>query len=182
MKKSTLIAFVFAALCLTGCSTYQYSARQIDVNPRNINTNGQMVGVVVNYEKQVSATSSYQVMRKDAIAEAEFLCIQNYKCDVVVDPIIKIEYRPWKLKKRYKATIIGFAGIYENRPTLLEQSKNYTLEEIEKYKLLCDPSFPNFYYHKSAEGDNYYFNTPKEEKPKFNLFLNNMKTNKKKSK
>jgi len=184
MKKLTLIAISFVALCFTGCTTYQYSARQINVNPRHIDSNEQMVAVVVNYSKQVSATSSYQASRKDAIAEAEFLCIQNAKCDVVVDPILKIEYNPWKIKKRFKATIVGFTGTYETRPTLLDQSKNYTLEEIEKFKLLYDPSFPKYYYNHSAEGDTYYFNTEKKDEAKitWNWFKPSRRDKKNKSK
>ena len=113
---------------------------------------------------QKSATSSYQARKEDAIAEAEFICIQSYKIDVVVDPILKIEYNPWKISRRFKATIIGFAGTYESEPTRLETAKGYTLEQIEKYKLLYDPNFARFYYSHGADGDTYYFNTEGKDK------------------
>ncbi len=149
---------------LTGCTTYQYYSRQVDVNRRYIDTDQQMAGINVDYSRQISATSNYQTTRKDAIAEAEFLCIQSYKVDVVVDPIMKIERNPWKIKKRYKATIVGFAGMYENKPTRVENAKGYTMEEIEKFKLLYDPSFPQYYYRNTNSGDTYNFETLKEEK------------------
>lgn len=157
----SLLAFVLAS-----CSTYEYSARQVNVNRQSIDMNEKMVGVIANYSKQVTATSSFQLTKKDAIAEAEFLCLQNYKIDVIVDPIVKIEYRRFRIRRRFKATIIGFAGTYEELPNRLEESKKYTLEEIEKYKLLYDPSFPQYYYRNTNGGDTYYFNPEKKENKK----------------
>ena len=40
---------------------------------------------------------------------------------------------------------------------MLDKSKEYTLEDIEKYKLLTDPTFPQYYYNKEALGDRYLF-------------------------
>ena len=172
MKKIYLFTLSMLALLFAGCTTYEYSARQVYVNRRYIDTNEQMAKVVPNYSKQVSATSSYQSKKHDAIAEAEFICIQSYKIDVVVDPIYKIEYNPWRISNRFKATIIGFAGTYENTPTRLETAKSYTMEQIEKYKLLYDPNFARYYYSHGADGDTYYFNTGVKEKKSewLNLF------------
>lgn len=156
MKKTHLILLVLFAAALTSCSTVQYSARQVDVQRRNIGTHEQMAGVTVDYTRQVTATSDYQMTRNDAIQEAEFLCLQNAKIDVVIDPIYKVEYNPFKFKRRFKATIIGFAGKYKSEPTRLDKSKEYTREEIENFKLLYDPTFPQYFYNK-AQGDNYYF-------------------------
>ena len=122
-----------------------------------------MANIDVDYTKQVTATSEYQLTRQEAIQEAEFLCIQHFKIDVVVDPIVKVEYNPFKLKKRYKATVVGFAGMYKEAPTKLDKSKEYTLEEIEKYKLLTDPTFPQYYYNNGEQGDQYYFGPKAEE-------------------
>ena len=157
MKKIFNFHLVLLCAILSSCTTYQYSARQVSVNRHNIGMHEQMNGVQVDYSKQVTATSEYQLSRQDAIAEAEYLCIQKAKIDVVVDPIVKVEYNPFKVKKRYKATIVGFAGKYKEEPTRLDKSKEYTLEEIEKYKLLYDPSFPQYYYNKGMGGDRYYF-------------------------
>jgi hypothetical protein len=159
MKHFYLVPLLLLSVAFTSCSTYQYTARQTDVHKHPIDSKEQMASIVVDYDKQVSATSDYQRSRKDAIAEAEFRCIQESKIDVVVDPIIKIEQRhnPFIIRKRFKATITGYAGTYKEEPSRLEESKQYTLEEIEKYKLLYDPNFPQNYYQKSNSGDNYYF-------------------------
>ena len=158
MKKSIIYVLMLAGIVCSSCSTYQYTGRQVDVLRRSIRTSEQMAGIDVNFAKHVTATSDYQLTRKDAIEQAEFMCIENSKIDVVVDPIVKVEYNPFKAKMRYKATIVGFAGTYKPAPTVLDKSKEYTLEEIEKYKLLTDPNYPQYYYN-SAEGDNYYFGT-----------------------
>lgn len=157
MKQSHFLPFVLVALFMSSCTTYQFTARQTDVRQRQIDQKDQMVSIVVDYNRQVTATSDYQMSRKDAIAEAEYRCIQEAKIDVVVDPIYKVEYNPFKMKMRYKATIIGYAGKYKEELNRLDDSKKYTLEEIEKYKLLYDPAFPQNYYRKSSEGDNYFF-------------------------
>ena len=179
MKRTIYLSLLLIGVVCTGCSTYQYTARQVDVLRRSIGTQEQMAGIDVNYDKQVSGTSDYQLTRHDAIEEAEFLCIQDSKIDVVVDPIIKVEYNPFKAKKRYKATIVGFAGKYKQAPTALDKSKEYSLEDIEKYKLLSDLSFPQYYYGQSAEGDNYYFgsNGPRPEKKSSSLMVQNVAQN-----
>lgn len=157
MKQFHFLPLMLAAVLMTGCSTYQFSARQTDVNQRPIDSKDQMVSISVDYNRQVTATSDYQMSRKDAIAEAEYRCITEAKIDVVVDPIYKVEYNPFRFKNRYKATIVGYAGKYKEELNRLDDSKKYTLEEIEKYKLLYDPTFPENYYRKSSEGDNYFF-------------------------
>lgn len=171
MKNPIYLSLLLVGVLFCSCSTYQYTARQVDVLRRSIGTQEQMAGVEVNYGKQVAATSDYQLTRRDAIEEAEFNCIQDSKIDVVVDPIIKVEYNPFKAKKRYKASIVGFAGMYKTAPTALDKSKEYTLEDIEKYKLLSDPSFPQYYYGQSAAGDNYYFGTNGVQSEKKNSSL-----------
>ena len=142
---------------LTSCTVYQYTGRQTDIRNRGIDGTEQRAGIKVDYNKRVTATSNYQITRSDAINEAEFLCIQDQKIDVVVDPVFKIEYNPLKLKKKFKATIIGFAGLYEERPTLLDESKKYTIDDIEKFKLMYDPSFLDYYYRQPQPqgGDTY---------------------------
>ena len=151
------MSLTLLALCLSSCTTYQFTARQTEINRRGIGTTDQRAKINVDYDKQVSATSNFQLTRKDAIAEAEYKCIEEFKIDVVVDPIYKVEFNPFKFKKNFRATIIGFAGKYEEKPNLLDDSKNYTIEEIEKYKLLYDPEFLPYYYSQPlpAGGDTY---------------------------
>ena len=177
MKKCYFFLLLMSII-FTSCSSYQYSARQINVLRQSIGSHEQMANINVDYTKQVTATSEYQLTRQDAIEEAEFLCIQHFKIDVVVDPIVKVEYNPFKLKKRYKATVIGFAGMYKEAPTMLDKSKEYTLEEIEKYKLLTDPTFPLYYYNNDKQGDQYYFGPKTEEVKKESSLFTPLKTNK----
>lgn len=174
MKQSHFLPLIVLSLVLASCSTYQYTARQTEVRQRPIDAKEQLNSITVNYDKQVTATSDYQMTKKDAIAEAEFRCIEDEKIDVVVDPIFKVEYNPFKFKRRFKATIVGFAGKYKEEPNRLDDSKKYTLEEIEKFKLLYDANFPQYYYQKSNEGDRYFFNSgaPKlNENPKSSILL-----------
>lgn len=160
MKQSHFLPLMLLALFMSSCTTYQYTARQTEINRRPMDTKEQRAGIRVDYTKRVTATSSYQLTRKDAIAEAEFICIEEAKIDVVVDPIYKIEFNPFKWKKNFRATIIGYAGMYEEKQTLLDESKQYTIDDIEKYKLLYDPDFLQYYYQKDPiqGGDvyNYY--------------------------
>ena len=175
--KRIIIPLVVLVAALSSCTTYQYSARQMDVKRHDICASNQRVAVVVDYAHQVTATSDYQSSRKDAIADAEFRCIENEKIDVVVDPIYKIECN--QIKKRYRVTVIGYAGKYELLPSELEESKNYTREQIENYKLLTDPNF-----HLSSppreSGDSYVINIaaphPEKKKP---LIAPRQKTKKK---
>lgn len=143
---------------LSGCSTYQYSARQVNVNRRDIATKRQAAEIVVDYSRTVTATSDYSMTRKDAIEEAEQTCILREKIDVVVDPIFKLEFAPFKFKKKWKATVTGYAGTYKAAPAGVDAVKDYNMEDIEKYKLLTDPDFPKYYYNKEG-GDSYFFNS-----------------------
>ena len=56
--------------------------------------------------------------------------------------------------------------MYKEAPTKLDKSKEYTLEEIEKYKLLTDPTFPQYYYNNGEQGDQYYFGPKTEDSKK----------------
>ena len=160
MKRISIFSFLLLSMFLASCTTYQYTARQTEIHNRSMDTKVQRAAIKVDFDRQVTATSNYQITRKDAIAEAEFMCIRDEKIDVVVDPIYKIEFNPFKAKKNYRATIIGFAGSYEEKENLLDESKKYTVEDIEKFKLLYDPSFLPYFYQQPlpAGGDvyNYY--------------------------
>lgn len=170
-------------VALSSCSSFQYTARQTNVQRHAIDTHEQMAGIDVDYNRQVTATSDFQLTRQAAIQEAEYICIQQSKVDVVVDPIIKVEYNPCRLKMRYRATITGYAGMYKEEPTRLEKSKEYTLEEIEKFKLLTDPTFPQYYYNNGTQGDHYYFGTMggESKKESSSLMIQSMTSIKKKA-
>lgn len=154
--KKVLLPFLMA-LILTGCSTYQYSTRTLGVNRQPVQTKETAAEVVPDYGRLVTATSDYQLSRKDAITEAEYRCIVDNKIDVVVDPIVKVEFSPLKNKK-YKATVTGYAGTYKKAKAGVDAVSSYSKEEIEKYKLLTDPNFPQYYYNKGT-GDTYFINS-----------------------
>ena len=160
MKQSHFLLLLLLGVMMSSCTTYQYTSRHTDIHRRSIEPKEQRASIQVNYDKKVTATSGYQPTLKGAIADAEFKCIEEQKIDVVVDPVYRVEFHPYRLTNKYRVTVIGFAGSYKDEPSLLEESKNYTLEDIEKFKLLYDPSFMPFYYQKNlpAGGDihNYY--------------------------
>ena len=158
MKKIILFPLLAIVAFLTGCSSFSFTARQVDVRKTPIVPHEPTAGLVVDYSRQVTATSDYTATKKDAIAEAEFRCIQEQKIDVLIDPVFKIECRNSRMKNRYRATVIGFAGKYEQRASQLDETKNYSREEIENYKLLTDPEFPQYFYAQ-PEGDNYFIHS-----------------------
>lgn len=145
---------------LSGCSTYQYSARQVNVDRRDIATKRQAAEIVVDYSRTVTATSDYSMTRKDAIEEAEQTCILREKIDVVVDPIFKLEFAPFKFKKKWKATITGFAGYYMNSRTFYEDVKllhEVDKADVEKYLILHNPEVIK-YMNQKGEVVNIYHN------------------------
>ena len=158
MKKIILLPLLAMVAFLTGCSSFSFTARQVDVRKTPIVPHEPTAGLVVDYSRQVTATSDYTATKRDAIAEAEFRCIQEQKIDVLIDPVFKIECRNSRMKNRYRATVSGFAGKYEQRASQLDETKNYSREEIENYKLLTDPEFPQYFYAQ-PEGDNYFIHS-----------------------
>lgn len=150
MSKKTFFAplpFVAMILMLSNCATVQYTSRQVDVNRSNIASEQQVARLEVDWSHQVTATSDFQSTRREAAKEAEFLCLQNEKIDVVVDPIFKFQYEPLRTSGQWKATVIGYAGKYKDTvKTAIDAAKKYNMEDIEKYKMLTDPNFPQYYY------------------------------------
>lgn len=159
MKRQLLKLLPLLAIALlTGCSTYQYTSRYMGVDRTPIRTKDQSAEVLVDFTNKVTATSNYCLTKNDAIREAEYMCLIKYDIDVVVDPIFKIEYSPTNTKRKYRATVSGFAGSYVNAPTGIDAVVGYDMEDVEKYKLMTDPTFAKHYYNESV-GNTYYVNT-----------------------
>ncbi|MCQ2346360.1 MAG: hypothetical protein MJZ92_00340 [Paludibacteraceae bacterium] len=120
--------------------------------------------VDVDFSRKVTGSSDAQVLKIDAINEAQYKCINENNIDVIVDPIYKIEFNMFQ-KRAYKATVVGYAGMYKQVKTGVDAvvEKNYKVEDIEKYKLITDPTFYQYYYQKDPVqgGDvtNYYINS-----------------------
>lgn len=142
MKKIILGNVFVIALLLSGCTTYQYSARQTNVNRQAISMSPTIVDVKPDYTKRIeAATSGWCFTKDEAINECRYTAITTNNIDVIVDPIFKVKKRPIALR-RYKATVTGYAGYYVNSRTLYEDMKTmreFSREEIEKYLILHNP-------------------------------------------
>ena len=65
----------------------------------------------------------------------EYMAITNYKVNIVVDPIYRLEVR----RSKCKATLVGFGGYYINPRTQYEDIQaiqRYSRDDIEKYLIL----------------------------------------------
>lgn len=159
-----IIAVGTLSMFLTSCTTYSYTSRSTSINQNAMNSKSLGAEVDVDFSRKVTATSEAQVLKIDAINEAQYRCITENNIDVVVDPIYKVEFNMFQ-KKAYKVTVVGYAGTYKQVPTGIDAvvEKNYKVEDIEKYKLITDPSFYKYYYQKDPVqgGDvtNYYINS-----------------------
>lgn len=166
--KQKLFLIPLISLLICSCSTYQHTSRQAYVKQKNIDRKEQCAEIIVDYSKKITATSDYQTTRKDAKKEAEYKCLQLANADVIVDPIYQIETNLFKMFKKYKATVVGFAGMYKNSPAGVDATKQHNREEIENYKLLTDPEFYKYFYgNGTSEGDVYNFNSSTEGSAKF---------------
>ena len=138
-----------------GCTTYSYTSRSTSVRQRVINSERVTADVTVDYQKRVTATSDFQKFPSQARQQAIYQCIMNSGIDLLVDPIFQVENRP---VTGYRATVTGFAGYYKVGKDELDKivEKNYTQEEIEKYLLLTDPEFRQYYYQSGTKEGNVY--------------------------
>jgi hypothetical protein len=145
--KKFIFALCAGALVLTGCSTYQYSARQAAINRQDIQATPSVVDVRADFTKRIEVTSGWHAIKDDAMNECRYMAITQNKIDLVVDPIFKIEYRPMAISNKFKATLIGFAGYYTNSRTQkedLEAISQFSREDIEKYLILHNPAVLNY--------------------------------------
>jgi len=143
MKKLFSTGIVLISLLLSSCTTYQYSARQTNIERPDITAMPTVVDVTADYSKRVEVVSNWHSSKEDAINECQYIAIVSKKIDVVVDPIMKIQYRKWKIRNKYQVTLTGFSGYYSNQRTVYEdiqQMKQFSREDIEKYLILHNPS------------------------------------------
>lgn len=134
-----LAAIVIAAVALSSCTTYSYTSRSTKVNQENINAVPMLVDVRPDFSKRIATESKRCHTAAQAKDEARYQAVVDNKCDVIVDPVYKIEQRG----TRFRAYLTGFAGYYQNPRTLYEDInllKNVSKEDIEKYLTLKDPS------------------------------------------
>lgn len=135
MKKIFFSTLCALTLAFTGCTTYQYGARQANINRHDIEATPTVVDVKPDFSKRIEVTSSWQKTKEDAMAECQYMAITNYKVDIVVDPIYRLEVR----RRKCKATLVGFGGYYINPRTQYEDIQaiqRYSRDDIEKYLIL----------------------------------------------
>ena len=171
-KKSllTLVGIGVIGLMMNSCTTYSYTSRSTSVRLNTMQSENLGAEVDVDFSRKVTGSSDAQVLKIDAINEAQYKCINENNIDVIVDPIYKIEFNMFQ-KRAYKATVVGYAGMYKQVKTGVDAvvEKNYKVEDIEKYKLITDPTFYQYYYQKDPVqgGDvtNYYINSNSSSTP-----------------
>lgn len=132
-------AVVVAALALSSCSSYSFTSRSTKIEQENITAVGMLVDVRPDFTKRIIAESSKCKTPMQAKEEAKYIAVTSNNCDVIVDPIYKVEKRG----RFYRAYLTGFAGFFKNPRTLYEDVnllKNISREDIEKYLILKDPS------------------------------------------
>lgn len=172
MKKVIYSLLVFVAIAtLNSCTTYSYTSRSSAIKGATIDSRALGAEVTADFSRKVTATSDPQTTQSAAIQDAQFKCLQEANIDVIVDPIYKTEFNMFR-KKGFIVTVIGYAGTLKQVPVGIDAvvDKKYSLDDIEKYKLLNDPNFYKYYYQKdnNTKGDvtNYYVGaTPVVEKP-----------------
>lgn len=155
-QKNLLYALALGAIVLvqSGCTSYSYTSRSTRVNQNDIYASEQVADVTVDYKKKITATSDFQKFPNQAKQQAIYQCIMDNGVDVIVDPIFKIENRP---VTGYRATVTGFAGYIKTGKKEIDRmiESGYSLEDIEKYLLLNDPSFYQYYYNNGGQGSVY---------------------------
>lgn len=157
MKKTNLLyALVLGVIVLVqaGCTSYSFTSRSTRVNQNDIYASEQVADVTVDYKKKITSTSDWQKFPNQAKQQAIYQCIMDNGVDVIVDPIFKIENRPIT---GYRATVTGFAGYIKTGKKEIDRmiESGYSREDIEKYLLLIDPSFYQYYYQNGGQGNVY---------------------------
>lgn len=137
------------------CTTYSYTSRSTSVRQRTIDSREATADIEINYQKKVTATSDFQKFPNQAKQQAVYQCILNNGIDILIDPIFQVESRP---VTGYRATVTGFAGYYKVGKNGLDEvvEKNYKQSDIDKYLLLTDPSYYQYYYQKESNSGNVY--------------------------
>ena len=124
-------AVVVAALALSSCSSYSFTSRSTKIEQSNITAVGMLVDVRPDFSKRIIAESGKCKTPMQAKEEAKYIAVTSNNCDVIVDPIYKVEKRG----RNYRAYLTGFAGYFKNPRTLYEDVnllKGVSREDIEK--------------------------------------------------
>lgn len=140
MKNINLFIVTILGILMTSCSTYTYTSRSTKVNRADLNATAMVVDIRPDFSQRIVTESRGCTTPEMAKEEAKYQAVVENKCDVVVDPIYKIEKRG---NNNYIAFLTGFAGFYENPRTIYEDIallKNVRKEDIEKYLIIENPN------------------------------------------
>ena len=99
------------------------------------------------------------------MAECQYMAITNYKVDIVVDPIYRLEVR----RRKCKATLVGFGGYYINPRTQYEDIQaiqRYSRDDIEKYLILHHTEVLKYMNAKGEVVNIYHNNCPPKKADK----------------
>lgn len=129
---------LIAAIFLSSCSGIQYTSRQVNVNRSDIIASPTIVDIHVDYGKRICVVSQLHKTLQEAMQEVRYEALVQGNADVIVDPIFKAE----KKGCRYRVSLTGFAGYYENSRTIYEEVQRLhqiDKADIEKYLMLHHP-------------------------------------------
>lgn len=166
LRNVICILWVSATALLGSCSSTQsaYTSRLQDVDRNSVTAEKKTAELDVDLSKRINAKSSWQLSKQQAMKEAEYLALQQSGADVIVDPLYRITTSPmfnskdgakWYLVN-YKAEVTGFGGKYKALKTdkeLIDEFKDVSLEDVEKYKLATDRNFAYEYFKAKQAGE-----------------------------
>ena len=136
MKQKYFLAIVIViSLVLSSCSTFTYTSRSTSINKTEIAGVEMLVDVRPDFSKRIVTESGLCKSISIAKEEAKYHAVVDNNCDVIVDPVYKIQ----KIGLQYRAFLTGFAGFYKNPRTLYEDIKllkDIKRSDIEKYLIL----------------------------------------------
>lgn len=138
MKKYSII-LATVAIFLGSCSSMQYTSRQVNVAKQDIIVSPTIVDIRVDYTKRIMVTSQLHKTAQEAIQEARYEALIQGNADIIVDPVFKVE----QTGRRYRVSLTGFAGYYENSRTLYEDVQllhQIDKADIDKYIILHNPA------------------------------------------
>lgn len=133
------MAILVAAL--TGCKTYSHSYRMSEVPDKDLNVAEKyVVDIKHDFTKIVRAESGKHKSPSAAKEEAYYKAIVDNNIHVVVDPIYSVETsaRILIFGGKSKATIVGFAGYYQNPRTVSKAKAELNKSELEAVKIASD--------------------------------------------
>lgn len=135
----TLFILALTTLALSSCSGFKNTyntSRVISVSQDSqIIPTRTLVDVQPDFTRRITVTTNYFRTQEEALNDAKYRAITENKIDILVDPIYKVEQD----KNGFKVTLTGYAGMFTNPRTCLQDIQQYdalTIQQIEKYLMM----------------------------------------------